>query len=449
MRSVSTIKTPKLSVFILLIFGSLCAGAQQNSPFSRFGLGDVLPSSNIVNRSMGGISASYVDGQSINFANPASYSRLNLVTYDIGISIDSRVLKSKSPSDKYNSVNFTPSYVFLGMPLSKKKQLGFVIGLRPVSTINYSIQENKRAPVDSIVYLYEGSGGLYEAVVGIAKGWGNPHIDKNSFSFGINTGYTFGRKETSTRTFILDTVALPSYRSNSSTLTTFGSAFINAGLQYQANFSQKSALRIGVAGSFKQNIGAQQDIARETFYYDVSGSPVALDTVFNQSNVGGKIKLPGSVNAGISFINSVIDKRGFKYEKSSIGVEYEATNWNDYRFYDQKDNVANSWLVKVGGQLTPNILSANYWNTVSYRAGFNVGKNNVVALGNQYNTLSFTAGLGFPIKKWRSYDNQYTNINTSIEIGKRGSNQNITENFFRFSLGLNLSDIWFIKRKYD
>jgi hypothetical protein len=41
-------------------------------------------------------------------------------------------------------------------------------------------------------------------------------------------------------------------------------------------------------------------------------------------------------------------------------------------------------------------------------------------------------------------------INTAIEFGKRGSGvNNITENFIKFSLGLSLSDIWFIKRKYD
>jgi len=61
-----------------------------------------------------------------------------------------------------------------------------------------------------------------------------------------------------------------------------------------------------------------------------------------------------------------------------------------------------------------------------------------------------TLGAGLPIRKWSMYDNQYTIINTTFEIGKRGNkNNNITESFFRFSLGLNLSDIWFKKRKYE
>ena len=48
--------------------------AQDNSPYSRYGLGDLTPSTNIVNRGMGGFSAAYADPLSVNFNNPASYS---------------------------------------------------------------------------------------------------------------------------------------------------------------------------------------------------------------------------------------------------------------------------------------------------------------------------------------------------------------------------------------
>jgi hypothetical protein len=41
-------------------------------------------------------------------------------------------------------------------------------------------------------------------------------------------------------------------------------------------------------------------------------------------------------------------------------------------------------------------------------------------------------------------------INTAFEFGQRGNNSNvIRENFFKISLGLTLSDVWFIKRKYE
>ena len=47
----------------------------ENSPYSRYGLGDVLPSQNIMSRGIGGVSAAYADVISVNFQNPASYAK--------------------------------------------------------------------------------------------------------------------------------------------------------------------------------------------------------------------------------------------------------------------------------------------------------------------------------------------------------------------------------------
>src|SRR5215216_7226414 len=66
------------TVFILSFFKNVCA--QENSPYSRYGIGDLVPNTNTVNRGMGGISAAYVDALSINFNNPASYSKFQTQT---------------------------------------------------------------------------------------------------------------------------------------------------------------------------------------------------------------------------------------------------------------------------------------------------------------------------------------------------------------------------------
>ena len=452
MRLVSIIKRSKHSVFIFLILGSLCTSAQQNSPFSRFGLGDVLPSTNILNRAMGGVSVPYVDGQSINFANPASYSRLNLVTFDLGLTIDNRDLKSLNPVKKYNSINFIPSYVMLGLPISSKKQIknnrnvAMVFGLRPVSTINYSIIEGRKLQItnaDSVVYLYEGTGGLNQAFIGLSKRYG-------SLSVGINAGYIFGRKETDTKTFILDTVATPSYRSSSATITSFGSGFINAGVMYEALINKTTSLRFGASGNLSQSLNAEQELKRQTFVFDGVGNPLVLDTITNQSKIKGTVELPSSFTAGVMLNKKTADKNGSTVDSRMIGIEYTTTNWADYRFYNQNENLRNSWQFKIGGQFIPKPFNTGYWNRVAYRAGFNIGKDQIVAQGNDYSTYSLSIGAGFPVQRYRAYDNQYTTINTALEIGKRGNkSNNITESFVRFSLGLNLSDIWFIKRKYD
>ena len=111
--------------------------AQDNSPYSRFGLGDQHPPTNIFNRGMGGISAAYsdqrVDGVNdprngryyplINFSNPASYSRFlaikeastNKLQYgkmllDVGINTTSHALHEANNPESFTSTNIYFSY---------------------------------------------------------------------------------------------------------------------------------------------------------------------------------------------------------------------------------------------------------------------------------------------------------------------------------------------------
>lgn len=451
MRLVITTINPKLKLGFLLLLGSLNAASQANSPYSRYGLGDIFPGQHVVSRGLGGVSAAYRDaiGQSINFYNPATYSAISLVTYDIGISIDSRTLRSADPIKKFSSTDFTPSYVMLGVPLHKKKNkvtnqfepnLGLVFGIRPISKINYSIIENKRLQeIDSVVNLYEGDGGLYQGFVGLGKRWGG-------LSLGVNTGYTFGRKETSSKLiFVNDSVGYTS--SNSSTTSSYNKLFVSGGMQYQFKAGKNAVVRFGVEGNLKQSLNANQDVVKETFFYDANGVVTRIDSAFQQLDRKGKIQLPASYTAGIAF--ETFSKE--KLSRMMLSAEYESTKWSDYRFFNQTDKVVDNWQMRFGAQLSPDYLKAqSFWSRVTYRTGFFYGKNYINADNNELKEYGITLGAGLPIIKRSNYSNQYSNIHTALEFGKRGSKvNNITENFFRFSVGFSLSDIWFIKRKYD
>src|SRR5215212_2441486 len=65
-----------LCLALMILFSGFFSPAfsQDNSPYSRYGIGDLVPSTNIPGRSMGGIAAGMADPLSINFNNPASYS---------------------------------------------------------------------------------------------------------------------------------------------------------------------------------------------------------------------------------------------------------------------------------------------------------------------------------------------------------------------------------------
>ncbi|RYY44308.1 MAG: hypothetical protein EOO06_18350, partial [Chitinophagaceae bacterium] len=124
--------------------------AQENSPYSRYGIGDIAPNQNMVNRAMGGVSAGYSDYQSINFINPASLGNLKSTVFDLGASIDVRNLKSNISPEKYKSVNTFISYLQIGFPIASQKfqrkgnSWGVSFGLRPVTRINYKVENFSR-----------------------------------------------------------------------------------------------------------------------------------------------------------------------------------------------------------------------------------------------------------------------------------------------------------------
>ncbi|MES2778053.1 MAG: hypothetical protein V4722_28010 [Bacteroidota bacterium] len=446
MLSVLSITPTKLrsTLLIVLCVISLSSFAQINSPYSRYGLGDVNQSGNVISKGIGGVSTAYMDYQSVNFLNPASYSRIGLTTFDVSLEIENRTLRNAAKSDKYSSANLTFNYLTVGLPLNKKGTWGMAFGLRPATKINYKVESRDRLnnPLslkDSVLSIYQGSGGSNKAFVGTGFKIGG-------LSLGANIGYHFGQQEISTRRVFIDSVAY--YKSNSANSTSFGSFFAETGLQYDAQLGKSGFFRFGATYALKHQLKAEKDIVRETFDYDqTSGAPTRIDSVYEAKDIAGNIQFPQSYSVG--FVIGKTDTLT-KTEKWMVGVQYDATQWSGYTFYGQKDQVANSYMVRVGGQITPNILSNNVASRLTYRAGFYFGKDYVNARNIQVPMYAITLGAGIPIKRQSFYSRQYTTINLGFEFGKRGNNTtSISENIFKFHIGLSLSDIWFQKRKYD
>lgn len=429
------------------------AFSQENSPFSRYGLGDLTNAQNILNRGMGGVAIAYADLQTVNFSNPASFANAKIVTYDLGITIDARTLNRKTPIGKYNSTNFSPLYLTTALPISTKKSIGLALGFRPITRINYSLVKGERLTnIDSIQTLFEGSGGLNEAFIGIGKKWKN-------FSIGLSTGFHFGKRQTaSKRAMINDTVVY--YKGNYNTTTTFRGGFLTGGFQYQILLNdttkqkQKTArdyyhLKLGGTISIAHKLNAEQTNYKETFDYDYAGGTYTLDSIDAGSVTKGKINIPATYTFGFLIHKTKLDAFGF-YDRWLVGADFTIANWKDYRYFNQQDATVNSWQIKMGGQWTPDAKNSNnFFSRVAYRAGFNIGKDYVNADGNELKTYGLTLGFGLPVRPAR-FSYQYTTINTAFEFGKRGSAvNNITEKYFKVSVSLCLSDIWFIKRKYD
>lgn len=458
----------KLHLYFCLISLGLClaVSGQDNAPYSRFGIGDLVPSTHVNTRGMGGISAGFTDFLSVNFNNPASYAAFEAgkevrskklasgrTILDVGINVDNRKLIQPAPRQSFTASNALFSYVQVGVPLRRGWGLSF--GIRPVSRISYKLERYEKLkdpitgqPIDSTVTRFQGDGGSYLATIGTGLNLFRKER-KNGFeeslSFGVNAGYFFGKKDySSRRTFINDTVEYA--QANYETRTNYGNIYFNAGLQYRLPLAGNLLFTAGLFGNLGQNLNATQDRVRETFLYDAGAGYLRLDSVSDSRNNKGTVRLPASYTVGF-----VIQKLPLTNKEGAwlLGVDLMQQRWDDYRFYGQTDSVGNKWELRIGGQVNPP-PGENFFRRLAYRLGFFTGPD-YIQLRPKLPQYGVTMGVAVPIANYnRLSPNQASVLNLSFEYIRRGNNDNrLRENLFRFSAGFSLSDIWFIKRKYD
>jgi hypothetical protein len=441
---------------VIVLFTSLFTQAQENSPYSRYGMGDLVPSQSISSRSMGGISAGFMDsflvrslGTGLNLNNPASLGHIKSTLFDFGIEVDRKTLKSNTSPTKYTANNAIISYFQLGLPISTPKMLkkdmsmGLSFGLRPVTKVNYKIVAGSYLRgIDTVGTLYEGSGGINQ--VNISTG-----LRIKKFNVGITGAYNFGNKETSSkREFLVDTTNYSS--SNQVVKTNFSGFSISLGAQYGFLLKDSSKLTIGASANLQHRLNGKRDNLDETFIFGTNNEILNIDTIRYLGGVKGKIIMPASYTVGFTYSD--------KESHWIVGSDINIAQWSNYRNYGQTDAVKNSMKLHVGAQYFPAKLTtpaSKYWQFVKYRAGFYYG-NDYINLGAKRPDYAFTFGTGMPITSLRNNpnnnrSNDFIMLNTGIEIGQRGNrvNQSLREGVFRVNFGVSIStSSWFQKRKY-
>lgn len=440
-------------IFSLLFFVAftLTLSAQSNSPYSRFGLGDASANTNVTLRGLGGISAGYADIASVNFNNPASYSQFQTileqrskklqygrVALDVGTNFESRSLLAPNTPKAFTSNDLLFSYVQVGLPLRKNWGLSF--GIRPLSRISYLINstDSLKDALGNTMPLasqYRGTGGSYLPSIGTGFAIKN-------FSAGFNLGYLFGNREnTLLKQPINDTIQY--FPSEHTTNSSFGHLFFDAGLQYLVKLQTNTILRLGVSGNWKQTLTGSQDRLVQTYTRGSAGEELRVDSVYENHGVKGEIVYPSSYKGGFVLQRSNTNGSGWLF-----GADYTTSKWSEYRFFGQQDSVQDNWMLNMGGQFTPRPRS-NYFSNITYRFGLVAGRD-YIKVRDDLPVFGASFGMALPIRPPQSAPYQITVINLGLEYMKRGNDNNLLkENLFRFSLGLNLTDLWFGKRKYE
>lgn len=406
-------------LFFILAGSSVNAQSSGNSEYSQYGIGDLSSPSFSRNLSMGGLSQAINNSNDINVNNPASYSAIDLTTFEAGFfSTFAKYRNSANTLPSTVTNNTSIGYLAFAFPVVAKKW-GASFGILPFSTMGYSLTSTENTALGPVNYKWKGSGGLSQFYIGNAV-----NLFKG-LSIGANVSYLFGPID-KTRTVQF----APSYNAlniltNSS--TAIGGFYFNYGAIYTKEFKTDYAVSLGLSGSATTNLNANTETLSQT-YIESNGTGYRVDTVLNTQTQKGTVVLPGYVAGGLVLR---------KTSKWMVGIDYHSQDWSRYRFYGLEDSLTNSSKIILGGEYI--------YKRVRYRAGLRL-ENTYLSINNtQLKEQAISIGAGIPISRGFSY------LNISAEIAQRGTltNSLIQEQYVRLVLGLTLSDRWFIKRKFD
>ncbi len=430
-----------LSFVLMMTVSAVTAQSYSNSPYSRFGLGDLQYNSEPVSFAMGGLSVAFSNRFSINPANPASLAKLsNDSLYPMLFNGGFKARWSHQFNNTSNAYPFTASLNSFAIGLRMADHWGMAFGLQPYSTVGYFMQSEQAVDsVYSYTAKYEGSGGLN-------RFWlGNGITLFNKLNLGFNVSYVFGSLN-QTRRIVFDSTSF--YHTKTVSSRYIGDLTADAGFQYELMIRRDSSLKarhlrliIGASAGIPSSLNASESMM--AFRYSViSGTEIIIDTTGTTSGIKGSIELPTQWSAG------------FMFRKDNIwtaGAEFTMQDWSSFSAFGQSDSLERSFAFRAGFSWTPSTESnASYLSRMSYYAGFNHEKTYLSLRGQELTKTGISFGCTFPTNSALSRQ-QVAVISTGVEIGKMGTTTEnlIRENYIRLVLGISFREKWFEKRRYN
>ena len=427
---------------ITILFVSFNFQAQEgtSSPYSFYGIGSLKFKGTTENRAMGGLSI-YNDSIHMNFRNPASYVGKNLfsfnnearlVKFTVGIGHSDTKLETSNASD--NTTTTTFDYLGLNVPMGK---FGMGFGLIPHSSVGYKLES--RNSIDSIQYKYSGNGGLNKVFLGFG------YLISDNISIGVDARYNFGNIQNNALEFLYDDEQLPlDYQAREINRSDLSGINYNLGISYNAVFNEKTQLVSSLTYSPGYNLKSKNKRTFASVIVNDSGIEYPINEIevdlLSLDLEETDLKMPSkmSIGLGIGSIRNWFVGSEYTMIKSSV-FSSDLLDIENATFED-------SSILSIGGFYIPDYNSFNkVWQRIVYRSGIYFEKTGLNINNQSIKEFGISFGLGIPVGRL------FSNLNTVIEIGRRGTtNENLVkENFVNFQLSLSLNDRWFVKRKYN
>lgn len=405
------------AVLLLVCSGWITAQNNTNSPYTRFGYGELVDTYSAEQRSMGGTAIAGRNSLGINAVNPASYTSVDSLTFMFDVGFSGLVSRFSDPAGINSKFTSNLEYLSLQFPLGKS--LAFSAGLLPYSFSGYSFYRADSIPVYEPLdpskkayfsQVYAGNGGISQVYAGLSFKF------LDHFALGVNTYYMFGEVNNS-RTNSFSSDASKSEQINGIQV---GSYRFRYGLQYFRQFAKKHDVKLGL-------IFENKSVLSGTSTQINSGVPTDTITFDNAFD------MPLMYGAGLQYTFD---------EKLTLAIDYVQQQWADARYYTKTDSLSNRTRWSVGAEYIPDIRGRSYFNRVRYRAGFTTSDPYYKIAGNQQpRNFGISFGVGLPLRT------SNTLINAAVEYGKVGERSLFREDYFKITLNTTFSENWFFKRK--
>ena len=433
------------------------------SPYSMYGVGELLTPGSAQMRSMGGVGIAVRNYGEINVLNPAAASIAPQKSFLFDVSFDGTHFRNSQPKFDANGIETSKAMaiyntanihsVALTFPLAQRVGLSFSIA--PYSSVGYKVKttdenEDTWADIGRVRYGHDGEGDISE--VKLSLGW----APCQKFSVGVAAKYYWGSLMRSYQTSATNVVTGSGVYASTEGVDTYNVSNIKfqLGLQWSPIQAETKSFTLGATYDF----GGKLNPKKESY--------VETDNVINSINKNPireeidalELRVPHQLGVGMFFRN----------RKMAVGADYVYASWGgnnsgyaenttpstvDVRYVD-------THTVKLGFEFTPRANDVrSYLNRIAYRAGVRAGNYYQSFGGEKINTFAVSVGLGMPLKIWG-----ISTMNIGFEYGCMSSKNHMTldakkvglvkQESFKITLGFSLfsadtADYWFVQQKYD
>ena len=414
------------ALLLTMVTGMAIAQNNTNSPYTRYGYGDLSDQSFGNSKAMGGIAFGLRDGAQINPLNPASYTAIDSLTFIFEGGVSLQNMNISGSGVKLNAKN--SSFDYLAMQFRLHPRIAMSIGLLPFSNVGYSVSDSKVDNGVSQTRSFTGDGGLHQLYGGIGV-----KVLKN-LSLGVNASYFWG-DITRTRTIIYPATS-ESYSYIQQMGVSISDYKLDFGTQYTLDFNKKHSMTIGAVFSPKHKLNNDYTVTTQV-------------STTNSNNLDATLELPNTFGVGFTY----------NYDKRlTVGADYSLQQWSKTKFgvntsddavredFNETYTYCNRHKVSVGAEYIPNLMGRSYLSHIKYRLGAYY-TTPYYKIGGKEATREYgvTAGFGLPVPRSRSI------LSISGQFVRISGQESafVNENIFRVSIGLTFNERWFFKRRVE